>query len=127
MAIKLSRRRTIKKVSRRTKSNKHKYVDLEKQIRDRNLRAVWDNKRTINQNFEALDPKVIIDSLPEVFDDNRPPLTLGERDEIIVRRLYERYKDNFGLMVKDIKLNPYQWTLKQCQKKVDIYLTKPRI
>ncbi|KAH8740497.1 hypothetical protein FG386_002221 [Cryptosporidium ryanae] len=53
MAIKLSRRRTIKKVSRRTKSNKHKYVDLEKQIRDKNLRAVWDNKKTINQNFEV--------------------------------------------------------------------------
>lgn len=53
MAIKLSRRRTLKKVSRRTKSNKHKYVDLEKQIRDKNLRSVWDNKKTINQNFQV--------------------------------------------------------------------------
>lgn len=53
MAIKLTRRRTLKKVSRRTKSNKNKYVDLEKQIRDKNLRSVWDNKKTINQNFQV--------------------------------------------------------------------------
>ncbi|KAH8582130.1 ribosome biogenesis Nop16 [Cryptosporidium sp. chipmunk genotype I] len=122
MAIKLSRRRTLKKVSRRTKSNKHKYVDLEKQIRDKNLRSVWDNKKTINQNFQSLDPEVILSTLPPVFEDNSIPEKLGEREEIIMKRLYKKYKENTDLMAKDIKLNPYQWNSNQCNKKLKIFM-----
>ncbi|OII74464.1 uncharacterized protein cubi_00017 [Cryptosporidium ubiquitum] len=123
MAIKLSRRRTLRKVSRRTKSNKHKYVDLEKQIRDRNLRSVWDNKKTINQNFKvSYHPEVILNTLPPAFQDNSIPERLGEREQIIMKRLYTKYKENTDLMAKDIKLNPYQWNSNQCSKKLKIYM-----
>ncbi|KAJ1606735.1 hypothetical protein OIY81_3117 [Cryptosporidium canis] len=122
MAIKLTRRRTLKKVSRRTKSNKNKYVDLEKQIRDKNLRSVWSNKKTINQNFESLNPDVILSTLPPVFEDNTIPEKLGEREEVIMKALYKKYGDNTNLMAKDIKMNPYQWNPNQCQKKLAIYI-----
>ncbi|TRY53563.1 Ribosome biogenesis protein Nop16 [Cryptosporidium tyzzeri] len=95
MAIKLSRRRTLKKVSRRTKSNKHKY---------------------------SLSPEVILSTLPPVFEDNSIPEKLGEREEMIMKRLYNKYKENTDLMAKDIKLNPYQWNSSQCNKKLKIYM-----
>ncbi|KAF7457430.1 Ribosome biogenesis protein Nop16 [Cryptosporidium felis] len=122
MAIKLSRRRTLRKVSRRTKSNKHKYVDLEKQIRDKNLRFVWNNKKTVNQNFQDLDPEILLSALPEAFQDNSIPEKLGEREEMIMKRLNAKYGENVDSMAKDIKLNPYQWNSNQCRKRLDIYL-----
>lgn len=53
MAIKLSRKRKLHRVSRRTKNQRRLYVNLEKQIRDKAVRSRWSNRKTVSQNLKV--------------------------------------------------------------------------
>ena len=60
--------------------------------------------------------------MPEAREKRPPKLSEAERDA--VRELILKYGDDFKGMQKDKKLNNYQYTLKQLEKKCTLYIVK---
>jgi len=58
--------------------------------------------------------------VPEPAPPKQPKL--GIRERWYFKRLHDKYGDNYAAMARDIKLNPNQYTQKECKKKVVIYI-----
>ncbi|KAL7069378.1 hypothetical protein ACR3K2_03130 [Cryptosporidium serpentis] len=120
MAIKLSRKRKLHRVSRLTKNQRRLYVNLEKQIRDKAVRSRWSNRKTVSQNLKAIRTSDILGEIPESTFVSTPK-KLGEREHAIIQRLYEKYGNDIISMSRDMRKNPYQWNSNQCEKRLKIY------
>ena len=93
------------------------------------LRELWDPKRTITENYDALgihiDPDRPVQNKGKCEFLDR---VIGEGDFVktedrlkgwektIVQKLTVKYGTDYKAMSKDIKLNVYQWTTKQLQR-----------
>uniref|UniRef100_A0A6B2LLM1 Nucleolar protein 16 n=1 Tax=Arcella intermedia TaxID=1963864 RepID=A0A6B2LLM1_9EUKA len=73
-------------------------------------------------NIPAQPDKEMTDLLAIPAPPPEAPKTLGFKERWTWKKLFDKYGDNYKAMTRDIKLNPNQYTAKQCQKKIKIYL-----
>ena len=100
-------------------------------IKDDKFKAVFDKKKTWIENMNSVDLKAMyVDCLPETIAPKAAwTMTKLSEDEVeVVKKLVEKHgESNFKKMFFDIKLNRYQWTEEQCEKKVNLLLKDNRV
>ena len=121
MVKKLTKKRGHKAV----KSHKNKMDERKRlnpgRIRSKELRDVYDKNKTWNQNMASIDLyKMMKDKLPaseaEIKTAHVPKI--GEFEVPIVKKLKEKYGDDYAAMGRDRKINQWQWTVAKCEKLV---------
>jgi hypothetical protein len=92
-------------------------------IADPAFKAVFDPKKTYLENARSVDLKQMYeDRLPEFI----PPKAawtlpkLNEEERPIVEKLVNKHVGDFARMARDMKVNRYQWTASQIEKKVQL-------
>ena len=92
-------------------------------IADPAFRAVFDPSKTYLQNASSVDLKLMYqDRLPE-FIPAKAVWTLpklSEEERPIVEKLVAKHAADFPRMARDAKVNIYQWTASQIEKKVQL-------
>lgn len=92
-------------------------------IADPAFKAVFDPRKTYLENARSVDlKKMYEDRLPAVI----PPKALwtlsklNEDERPIVEKLVDKYGQDFARMARDMKVNRFQWTASQIEKKVQL-------
>merc|ERR1711907_336380 len=87
---------------------------------DEAFKERYDKSKTMKQNLEATNLKEMFSSrLPaEIPKEAKHQCKVNEEEVPICKRLTAKHGDNFEAMHWDVKLNIFQWTTKQCEKKV---------
>ncbi|TEB18091.1 hypothetical protein C9890_0485 [Perkinsus sp. BL_2016] len=112
-------------------AQKKKHFHNPSTIRDQKFREVFDKEKSWLDNMNSVDLKEMYgDCLPEVIPDKAcwtlPKLNEDELN--VVRKLIATHGESgFKRMAFDRKLNRYQWTEDQCEKKVKLLLVDNRI
>lgn len=123
MAIKKTRKKTKVKVSRKIKKNRA-YVAKGELMCER-LKEVWDNKKTMLENFNSIDLKTLYeDRFPEKIPDRRHEDKINEWERSVLEKLVAKHADDITAMSRDIKINKWQWTAAQLKKKVKLFNDK---
>jgi hypothetical protein len=101
------------------------------QIADPKLRAVFDKTKSWMSNLDSVDLKAMyFDSLPEQIPSKAAWTIskLSEDEVVVVQKFMKSHGDsNFKKMAFDRKLNIYQWTAEQCEKKVGMFVAGDRV
>eukprot|EP00930_Biecheleria_cincta_P059918 TRINITY_DN45630_c0_g1_i1.p2 TRINITY_DN45630_c0_g1~~TRINITY_DN45630_c0_g1_i1.p2 ORF type:complete len:161 (-),score=31.25 TRINITY_DN45630_c0_g1_i1:73-555(-) len=124
MGKSLRKRRNAKVNSRKVKEKNVQRKHLNpRQIRDKEFRKQFDTTKTLKQNMEATNVKDLYKNvLPKkIPKKGAHPLKVNEDEAPICKKMVDKYKDDYQKMHWDIKLNVYQWTVKQCENKVKAY------
>ncbi len=92
-------------------------------IADPAFKAVFDPSKTYIQNAQCVDLRAMYaDRLPEVIPAKAawtlPKLNEDERR--IVEKLVNKHQNEFSRMARDTKVNVFQWTSSQIEKKVKL-------
>ena len=100
-------------------------------IKDPKFRAVFDKEKSWLENMNSVDLKTMYsDSLPEIIP-AKAAWTLPKLNEdelTVVKKLIEKHGETgFRKMSFDAKLNKYQWTEEQCEKKTNLLLKDNRV
>ncbi|KAL6054361.1 Nucleolar protein 16 [Balamuthia mandrillaris] len=96
------------------------------------VKARWDPKKTIRQNYQALGLKMNPNQPDFVAPDpvqltvpppaERQPARLSKMERAYVRNWIKKHGDNYKAMSRDLKNNPLQLTPKQLRKKCEMFL-----
>jgi len=73
---------------------------------------------------EEEEKTTVIDDLFPLPTKKKKMKNLSQQEIMYWKKLIGKYKDDYKAMARDIKLNNYQHTPKQCKKKSEIYLKK---
>ena len=92
-------------------------------IGDQSFKAVYDKDISFVENLKAANLKELFEeklpeSIPRKAAWTMPKLS--EEENAIVQRMVSAHGDNFKKMAFNRKLNIYQWTEEQVQRKVDL-------
>lgn len=126
LSHKRARARSYKKVTRHRKSEIKKR-DVKSMMIHPVLKEKWDNKKTLTANMASIDILDFSRLLPSEKDIKvaHPPINC-EREERLISNLFKRYGSNVAAWSRDKRLNPFQWTVSQCQKRLEVWETNAR-
>jgi len=87
-------------------------------------RALKDDELSLSAAEPADDKgKELLSSILEVPEPKeRKQRNLGVRERVYMKRLWDKYGDNYNAMARDVKLNTMQYTKKHLKRKIGIYL-----
>ncbi|CAK9085070.1 Nucleolar protein 16 [Durusdinium trenchii] len=121
MGRSLRKKRNAKKVTTKVKEKKvqKKHFNV-KQIQDPELRKRFDKGKTLKENMEQTNLKEMYkDVLPKkIPKKGAHPVKVNEEEAPICKELLKKHGDDYEKMHWDIKVNVFQWTARQCEKKV---------
>eukprot|EP01057_Protomagalhaensia_wolfi_P000025 Protomagalhaensia_wolfi_Nauph_80__24@NODE_1015_length_1808_cov_117_815715_g768_i0_p2_GENE_NODE_1015_length_1808_cov_117_815715_g768_i0NODE_1015_length_1808_cov_117_815715_g768_i0_p2_ORF_typecomplete_len221_score57_06Nop16/PF09420_10/5_7e11Nop16/PF09420_10/3_4e03_NODE_1015_length_1808_cov_117_815715_g768_i047709 len=112
-------KKETRKLTKGEKNKKRKIRPIKSQIKDPKVRQLWDPKKPPSANFESIPATVFSDRLPDEHTTKTSPL--GELDAAIVKKLIARFGNNVERMAKDHKINRWQWTEGQLNRKLALY------
>mmetsp|Transcript_45385 Transcript_45385/g.84663 ORF Transcript_45385/g.84663 Transcript_45385/m.84663 type:complete len:161 (+) Transcript_45385:43-525(+) len=94
-----------------------------RQIQDPELRKRFDKSKSLKKNLENTDLKEMYkERLPKkIPKKGAHPLKVNEEEAPICKKLIDKYGEDYQKMHWDVKINIFQWTTKQCEKKVQAY------
>merc|ERR1719414_905730 len=94
-----------------------------RRIKDDQLRARYDIRKTLKQNLEATDVKEMYSScLPDEIPEQAKHIPkVNEEEAPICAQLAKKHGDDYDAMHWDIKINEFQWTKSMCRKKVQAW------
>jgi len=113
----------VKQRGQKKKNAERKYLH-ERQIRDPQFRKQYDHKKTYYQNVANTNLKKLYkDVLPKGKDIPKcvHKAKLNEDEYAITQQLVGKHDDDYQKMAHDIKINVFQWTVRQCEKKALLF------
>lgn len=113
------------------KAQKKKHFQNPTAIQDAKFRAMFDKEKSWNENVRSVDLKDLYEndlpeSIPAKASWTLPKLS--EDEAAVVRKMVDTHGECFyRKMAYDRKLNIFQWTEEQCEKKVKLLLEDNRV
>ena len=82
------------------------------------------NQKSEQQATNPLQKVLISQSYVESRRKTKRKPKINRDEGMVMKKLIKKYKDDYRAMRRDIKLNIYQWTEKQCEFKHKMYLKR---
>lgn len=106
-------------ILRKSRKRRKASAKLRCAINDPVLKRLWDPRKSIPENWASIPSEECLARLPTKYKTTEKKLS--ESDASICRRLLDRYGHKFDLMVRDTKVNRWQWGTQTLKRNIQLY------